>query len=108
MRHHDDGSGFGVSSPGRGDASGAGSSTREDDRGAAGLHHGPVHVTIRLRGSLGPTLAVAFEELSPRTETVLSCELEDDAALHGVLNHLHDLGLQVLDLRMSGDAPERT
>lgn len=63
---------------------------------------GAVHVTIRLRGALGPTLTSTFAELSPRTETVLSGELVDDEALHGVLNHLHDLGLQVVDIRMSG------
>lgn len=68
-----------------------------------------MHVTIRLRGALGPTLMATFEELSPRTETVLSGELVDDEALHGVLNHLHDLGLHVLDIRMSGaHGAERT
>jgi hypothetical protein len=57
---------------------------------------------IRVRGLLGRTLLGAFPGLRARadgTETVLSGPLADQAALHGVLDQIEALGLELLELR---------
>jgi hypothetical protein len=59
-----------------------------------------VRVQIRLANALGPLFATAFDDLDIRTETVLSGELIDRAALHGLLDRLRDLDLAVIDLRV--------
>jgi hypothetical protein len=60
---------------------------------------------IRVRGVLGETLLQAFPGLQTRTEgceTVLSGELADRAALHGVLVQIEALGLELLEVQSSG------
>lgn len=59
-----------------------------------------MHVSIRLAEALGPVVAAAFDDLTVRTETVLSGDLPDDAALHGVLARLRDVGAPVLDVHV--------
>jgi hypothetical protein len=57
---------------------------------------------IRVRGVLSDTLLEAFPGLRARTEkgeTVLSGELSDRAALHGVLAEVEALGLELLEVR---------
>jgi hypothetical protein len=56
---------------------------------------------IRVVGTLGPAAQEAFSELSVDTEpvsTVLSGEL-DQAALHGLLDRVRALGLELMDIR---------
>jgi hypothetical protein len=56
---------------------------------------------IRVVGKLGPAARQAFEGLAVDTEpttTVLSGEL-DQAALHGLLDRVRALGLELLDIR---------
>ncbi|MDY7106966.1 MAG: hypothetical protein S0880_37810 [Actinomycetota bacterium] len=66
-----------------------------------------MRVVIRVAGSVGPVVASAFDDLEVRTETVVSGSVVDDAALHGVLQRLRDLGLSVADLWVSSnDAPD--
>ena len=60
---------------------------------------------IRIRGVVGPRLAHAFENLEVATETVLRGPLPDQAALHGVIERIRDLGLELLDVRHL-DAPK--
>ena len=57
---------------------------------------------IRVRGVLSDTLLEAFPGLQARTErgeTMLSGELPDRAALHGVLAEIESLGLELLEVR---------
>jgi hypothetical protein len=53
---------------------------------------------IRIRGAVGSRTASAFEGMEVRTETVLRGAMDDQAALHGVLDRLRDLGLELLDV----------
>ena len=57
---------------------------------------------IRVRGQLGETLLGAFPGLRAQAqgaETVLTGEITDQAALHGVLAQIEALGLELLELR---------
>ena len=57
---------------------------------------------IRVRGQMGKTLLGAFPNLHVQAhgaETVLTGELPDQAALHGVLAQIEALGLELLELR---------
>ena len=59
------------------------------------------HYEVIVRGCLGPALVSAFPGLTPVTtaaSTSLSGEL-DQAALHGVLERVEALGLELLDVR---------
>jgi len=63
---------------------------------------------IRFRGHLDSTRAQMFNGLEmiqePSGETVLTGEIVDQAALHGVLNRIRDLGLPLLSVnRLSQD-----
>jgi len=70
---------------------------------------------IRIAGHLSVTWKARFEglcmRLDPGGETVLSGTL-DQAALHGVLIVIRDLGLKLVSVNLAGDhtsaAPEET
>lgn len=60
---------------------------------------------IRVVGKLGPAAQEAFEGLGVNTEplaTVLSGEF-DQAALHGLLDRVRALGLELVDIRRVRD-----
>ena len=42
---------------------------------------------------------VDFEEMDMRSETVLRGVVEDQAALHGLLERIRDLGVELVDVR---------
>ncbi len=69
---------------------------------------------IRVRGLLSDRLLSAFPEMHARMrdhETVLTGELPDQSALHGVLGRIEALGLELLEVRRArprADAPRRT
>ena len=69
---------------------------------------------IRVRGFLSDRLLSAFPEMRARIrdhETVLTGELPDQSALHGVLGRIEALGLELLEVRRAkpgADAPHRT
>jgi hypothetical protein len=70
-----------------------------------------VQYEIRLQGHLGPRWAVWFDGLSLTTEadgtTVLRGPVLDQAALHGLLQKLRDLGIPLVSLRqVPPDAPK--
>jgi hypothetical protein len=61
----------------------------------------PVTYEIRVVGKIGPAAREAFGGLDMDTEptaTVLSGEL-DQAALHGLLDRVRALGLELVDIR---------
>ena len=65
-------------------------------------HHEPVVHEIRIKGHLDDRWADRFEGLAFTHErdgtTVLNGPLTDQAALHGVLNGIRDLGLPLISV----------
>ena len=66
---------------------------------------------IRIRGRLSRTLTAEFEQLdltaTPQpVETVLRGEVEDQAALHGLLRRIEAFGLELVEVRRT--AADRT
>jgi hypothetical protein len=65
---------------------------------------------IRVRGRIGESLLNQFDgfdaEVEP-AETVLRGPLQDQAALHGVLEQIEELGLELLEVRRVGDGREQ-
>ncbi|MEJ2736279.1 MAG: hypothetical protein P8189_22385 [Anaerolineae bacterium] len=63
----------------------------------------PVFYEIRVKGHIGDSWSSWFEGMAIRHEesgeTVLSGPLVDEAALHGVLIKIRDLGLSLVELR---------
>lgn len=62
----------------------------------------PVWYEISIQGRIGPLLAASFAELQivpAGGDTLLVGPLIDQAALHGVLMRIRDLGLPLLAVR---------
>jgi hypothetical protein len=63
---------------------------------------------LRVRGRLSPDIIAALHPLRPTepvTETVLRGDLADEAALHGIIARLEQLGVELVELlRLPGDA----
>jgi len=62
----------------------------------------PTNYQITVRGRLGPALVDAFEGMTvsvSATNTLLRGQIVDQAALHGVLQRIESLGLELLDVR---------
>jgi hypothetical protein len=60
------------------------------------------HYEIRIKGRLSASLKAALAEMTVRAEpveTVLSGQIEDQAKLYGVLQHIQSLGLELLEVR---------
>jgi len=72
-----------------------------NDRPAA-QRHDPDRYEIRLRGHLEPRWAARFDGMALTTTadgtTVLEGPVVDQAALHGLLGRLRDIGLPILSL----------
>ena len=63
---------------------------------------------IRVSGTLTPEALQTFGDMRPLTQTpltVLRGRVPDQAALHGLLLRLHDLGLEVIELRRLPEPP---
>jgi hypothetical protein len=61
------------------------------------------------KGEAGEVLCAAFEELDVTATcgtTVLRGELPDQAALHGVLDRINALGLELLGVRLLADGDD--
>src|SRR5262245_22510904 len=62
----------------------------------------PTNYEITVRGRIGLALADAFQGMTASvsaTETLLRGRIVDQAALHGVLELIESLGLELLDVR---------
>lgn len=61
---------------------------------------------LTVQGEAGPTIEAAFPELALRAGggvTVLHGELVDQAALHGVIERIQSLGLELIDVHRVDD-----
>jgi hypothetical protein len=74
--------------------------------GDGGLPVSPSRYEFRIRGRIGELLLAGFEgfdaEVEP-VETVLRGDVADQAALHGVLEQIQALGLELVELRQIDD-----
>ena len=72
-------------------------------------YHEPARYELRLKGHLDARWAVRFDGLSFTHErdgtTILSGPVVDQAALHGVLKTVRDLGLPLLSVLHVGPEP---
>jgi hypothetical protein len=62
----------------------------------------PSRYQVAVRGRLGEHLADAFEhlQLDTRADTsLLSGTFADQSQLHGLLDHLHDLGVELVSVK---------
>ena len=78
---------------------------------STGPHHSPGRYEIRLRGHLDSRWAAWFDGLSMSNEnegpTIIGGPIADQAALHGLLQKVRDLGLPlVLVIQVEPDRPE--
>lgn len=64
---------------------------------------------IRIKGHLDKLWADWFDGMTIRHEdngeSLLTGTLTDQAALHGLLNRLRDLGIQLISVNLGDDAP---
>jgi hypothetical protein len=61
---------------------------------------------IRIKGRLSDSLCGAFEDFSAAVkpaETVMRGELRDQSELHGVLDQIQSLGLELIEVRKIED-----
>ena len=79
-----------------------GSSTEESSEASAGDHISPLHYKIRVKGHLDPRWSAWFNgrSLTKGSDgtTVLHGPVVDQAALHGLLQKLRDLGLPLVSI----------
>jgi hypothetical protein len=62
----------------------------------------PADYEIRIKGRLSDSLSGAFEDFTAAVrpaETVMRGELRDQAELHGVLDRIQSLGLELIEVR---------
>ena len=63
---------------------------------------------IRVKGRLSDSLLTAFEGMRASVEpveTVLHGPVQDQAALHGLLDRIQSLGLELVEVRRLPDPP---
>jgi len=68
----------------------------------------PTHYEITVKGRIGSSLAEAFNGMTvaaSSSETALRGQIVDQAALHGVLELIESLGLELLDVRRIDSTP---
>ena len=72
------------------------------DEGESVVPHGGGIYEIRIKGHLSDSLVAAFEGLSASVEpveTVLHGPVGDQSSLHGVLDRIQSLGLELVEIR---------
>lgn len=66
----------------------------------------PASYEIRIKGRVGDPVLATFANLNASVrpaETVLRGVIKDQAALHGVLDRIQSLGLELIEIRQVGD-----
>jgi hypothetical protein len=80
-----------------------------DDSSVAAQLAGAVHYEIRIEGLLDQRWSAWFDGLQiasqPGGVTVIAGPVTDQAALHGLLAKVHDLGLPLISVRRIGPTP---
>jgi hypothetical protein len=70
----------------------------------------PTVYRIRIKGHLGPQWTAWFEGLTITLEeddnTLLSGPVVDQAALHGILKKIRDLGMPLVSINSAGASPQ--
>ena len=64
---------------------------------------------IRIKGRLSDSLVAAFEGLTATVEpveTVLHGPIQDQSSLHGLLDRIQSLGLELVEIRRLPAAPD--
>ena len=78
-------------------------------RSLDGIRVNPSRYEFRIRGRLGERLLSSFEgfdaEVQP-VETILRGSITDQAALHGVLEQIEALGLELVEVRQVDERRE--
>jgi hypothetical protein len=73
------------------------------------MPYGAGDYEIRIKGRLSDSLLAAFEGLTATVEpveTVLYGPVEDQSTLHGLLDRIQSLGLELVEIRRLPTAPE--
>ncbi len=68
----------------------------------------PTTYALTFKGEAGKAVRAAFNDLDLSTKdglTTLHADVSDQAALHGVIERIRALGLELVDVRQAGDAP---
>lgn len=86
---------------------------KPDDGGPAEVHGPTLQYEIRVKGHLAPRWSARFEGLSLTTEadgtTAIRGPVVDQAALHGLLQKLRDVGIPLVSLtELPSEAPNPT
>jgi hypothetical protein len=71
--------------------------------------HGGGSYEIRIKGRLSDSVLAAFEGLTASVEpveTVLYGPIEDQSSLHGLLDRIQSLGLELVEIRQLPPAAE--
>lgn len=80
--------------------------------GPDGTINQPTIYHIRIQGHLGRQWAGRFEELSITLEddgtTLLTGPVVDQAALHGILRRIRDLGITLISINSTGASPNNS
>ena len=66
---------------------------------------------FRIKGRLSDTVTESFEDFTASVkpaETVIRGELRDQAELHGVLERIRSLGLELIEVRRTSDEPGKS
>jgi len=69
---------------------------------STGVHRGPGRYEIRLEGHLAPRWATWFDDMAVSNQsdgtTVIRGHVTDQAALHGLLQKIRDIGLPLVSV----------